>query len=169
MVEVDLTPDLTRFCFHPIQGVPVAKPNGTVLMRLVYESLLSTVQNGHLLRQGFPAFIFPPQGSSFNRIASVDLSTSELNTVIWPKCEKVFQDFLRNKNSDWNEMTVPLNFFPSCSLFLSSDCFVVSFLKKAFNLREPYSCFGNKLPIVPIHILDKEVKKEPSFMTHSTL
>ena len=78
VVEVDLTPDLPRFRFHMTQGVPIAKPNVTVLMKLAYKSLMSTVQNGHLLRQEFPDFLLSPQGSSSNRIASVDLSNSEL-------------------------------------------------------------------------------------------
>ena len=104
-VEVDFTPDLTRFCFCPTRGMLVAKPKGIAHIRLAYELLMSTAQNGHS-RQESSDFSFPSKGSSSNRIASVYLSASELKKMIWPKWEKVFQDFLRNKNFDRDEMTL---------------------------------------------------------------
>ena len=79
---------------------------------------------------------FPPQGSSADRAAFVDPSSSSLFKELWPRLDKTFKDFICIELLGWNEATAPINVVLSSSEFFSRKKFVLLLTEKKKIIRQ---------------------------------
>ena len=91
MVEIDPS-HFPKFCFQMTLGMKDSKPKCIAPIHSVYKALITLLQKGNISLSILSDISYPPQGSSADKAALMDLSSRNFHAM-WPQ----FKDCLYNK------------------------------------------------------------------------